>query len=187
MGADGGLLVLAAGFSPCRSAVTAGGSSRGMAGAGGLLPALASERFRTWLLNSLWAGTWHSSASAPSVLVALPTVSPCPAVPPRKGSRVPPQRWQRSARPFHPDRVQQAASWVLCGEGRALPACSHCRLVRAGRVPGWRGASRSAVRTPRRCRSWRHPRSLWCQPGPVGIPGDGEASRGFHTLGLLCL
>lgn len=185
MGADGGLLVLAARLSPCRSAVTAGGSSQGLAEAGGLLSALASERFRTWLLNSLWAGTWHSSALAPSVLVALPAVSP--AVPPRKGSRVPPQRWQRSAGSFHSDQAQQAVRWVLCGEGRALPACSHRRLVRAGRVPGWRGASRSAVHTPRHCRSWRHPRSLWCQPGPVGIPGDGETSRGFHTFSLLCL
>lgn len=177
--------MLAARLSPCRSAVTAGGSSQGLAEAGGLLSALASEHFRTWLLNSLWAGTWHSSALAPSVLVALPAVSP--AVPPRKGSRVPLQRWQRSAGSFHSDQAQQAVRWVLCGEGRALPACSHRRLVRAGRVPGWRGASRSAVHTPRRCRSWRHPRSLWCQPGPVGIPGDGETSRGFHTFSLLCL
>lgn len=33
-----------------------------------LLSALSSEYFLTWLLNMLWAGTWHRAALAPEVL-----------------------------------------------------------------------------------------------------------------------
>lgn len=38
-----------------------------------LLSALSSEYFLTWLLNMLWAGTWHRAALAPKVLVLFQT------------------------------------------------------------------------------------------------------------------
>lgn len=42
-----------------------------------LLSALSSEYFLTWLLNTLWAGTWHRAASAPKALVLLQTKCHC--------------------------------------------------------------------------------------------------------------
>lgn len=38
-----------------------------------LLSALSSEHFLTWLLNMLWAGTWHGAALAPKVAVLFQT------------------------------------------------------------------------------------------------------------------
>lgn len=42
-----------------------------------LLSALSSEYFLTWLLNMLWAGTWHRAALAPKVLVLFQTKCHC--------------------------------------------------------------------------------------------------------------
>lgn len=42
-----------------------------------LLSALSSEYFLTWLLNMLWAGSWHRAALAPKVLVLLQTKCHC--------------------------------------------------------------------------------------------------------------
>lgn len=42
-----------------------------------LLSALSSEYFLTWLLNMLWAGTWHRTALASKVLVLFQTTCHC--------------------------------------------------------------------------------------------------------------
>lgn len=42
-----------------------------------LLSALSSEYFLTWLLNMLWAGTWHRAALAPKALVLFQTKCHC--------------------------------------------------------------------------------------------------------------
>jgi len=42
-----------------------------------LLSALSSEYFLTWLLNMLWAGTWHRAALAPKVLILFQTKCHC--------------------------------------------------------------------------------------------------------------
>lgn len=154
-----------------------------------LLSALSSEHFLTWLLNLLWAGTWHGAVSAPKVLAFLRT----------KCHRA----WPRSAAGEGEAKRSLVAPCtpgvtLLCGL-RARPraarggpggqSSTRIKLEAAGSRgtrAGLAGASCSALYKPGSCCSWRnlHSPCSWsgCQQGPVWGPGGRESQPGFHSL-----
>lgn len=152
-----------------------------------LLSALSSEYFLTWLLNMLWAGTWHRAALAPKALVLFQTKCHCAS--PRSASEE--GQAERSGRGtlhpghdtarriFHPHL--NAASGGLGGQSSTCVKPETCEHT------GWAGGCLTL------CRVQAAPGGTSVASGPglavskdlCGIPRErGEPAWVLHRLNL---
>lgn len=157
-----------------------------------LLSALSSEYFLTWLLNLLWAGTWHRAALAPGVFAFLRTKCHRAWLGSASGegeaklgggtlhsrngaalwlSPIGEQQWWAGRAQPHPYKSEDC--WLLWDTGWAGRCLLPCP-VRAGRLL-------LLLRNLHNLCSWS-----CCQQGPVWDPGGRETSLGF-TAQPCCL